>query len=145
MWTLSKEDTKDGTGPYDTGVRIQVFIKPEEHTGKSAETHAREFFEKKKTEAKKVHRVIPEVKQDLFTRIGIETEEDGYRILYSAFWNNKMDLFVVSISGAKSGDWDKYAKTFDTMSEMTLIDMERFEKGKKEDAKEEPEKKAEKE
>jgi hypothetical protein len=138
MWTLSKEDTKDGNGSYDTGVRIQVFINPQERTDKSAETHARGFLEKKKKEAGKVHRVIEQVEQELFTRIGLETEEGDYRILYSVFWNNKMDLFVVSISGAKAGDWEKYTKTFDTMSEMTLIDMERFEKGKKETEKAEP-------
>ena len=149
MWTVSKEDTKDGSASYETGVRIQVFPKVLERTTLTAEEQARKFLAEKKKAAAKIHREFPLQEQDLFSRLGLESEEGKYHIMYSIFWSNKLDMLVVSISGTPSEEWDKYAETFNTMGAITLIDMERFkDKPDKEAAKSgeegEKEKKAEK-
>ncbi|MBX3740227.1 MAG: hypothetical protein KF712_04505 [Akkermansiaceae bacterium] len=131
MWTISREDTNGGKDPYDTGVRIQTFMGVEKGTGKTPEAFVRGFIEGKKKTAGKVHRNCGANDQGMFTRICTEVTEGDYRILYSAFWGNGMDIVVISISGAKADEWGKYAKTFDTMGAFELIDMERFTQGGK--------------
>ena len=53
MWTLSREDTT-GNKPYRTGVRIQLFAKVKEGTGKTARQFILDFVAAKKKEATKV-------------------------------------------------------------------------------------------
>ncbi len=130
-WTISKEDTHGGKDPYDTGVRIQTIPGVQKATGKTPEAFVRDFIGTKRTSAEKIHKTCEPVDQGMFTRICIEVTEGEFRILYSAFWGNDMDVVVVSTSGAKTADWEANAKFFDTMSSFELIDMERFpDKGK---------------
>lgn len=126
MWTISKEDTVEGKFPYDTGVRIQAFAGILEATGQSPEDFIRGFFAKTKGKADVVHKTCEATDQGLFTRICLEVTEGEYRILYSLFWGNGMDMAVISIAGAKREDWDLYSDTFNRMSSFELIDMERF-------------------
>lgn len=131
-WTISREDTNGGKDPYDTGVRIQTFMGVEKGTGDTPEAFVRGFIEGKKKSAEKVHRSCEATGQGMFTRICTEVTEGDYRILYSGFWGNDMDIVVISISGAKVAEWEKYTEIFDKMSAFELIDMERFNKdGKK--------------
>ncbi len=125
-WIISKENTNGGKGRYDTGVRIQVFMGIKEGINKNPETFIREFYEQKKKEAQKIHKACDVEDHGMFSRICLEVDEGEYRILYSLFWGNDMDLAVVSIAGAKKEDWDTYADTFDEMSRFELIDMKRF-------------------
>ncbi len=126
MWTISKEDTHGGKDSYDTGVRIQAFAGVQESTGKSPQAFVKEFVAPKRTAADKVHKDCDDVDQGLFTRTCIEVTEGDYRILYSVFWGNNIDIAVISIAGAKAADWGANSKFFDTMSAFELIDMERF-------------------
>ena len=126
LWTISKEDTDGGNAGYETGMRIQAFTGVIEGTGKTPEQFVKDFFMEKKKAATKVHKVCDQSNQGLFSRTCIEVTEGDYRILYSLFLGNKIDIAVISIAGAKTEDWDAYAKTFDTMSEFELIDMKRF-------------------
>ncbi|TDU64517.1 hypothetical protein EI77_03967 [Prosthecobacter fusiformis] len=126
MWTISKEDTHDGKDPYDTGVRIQAVAGVQERTGKSPEVFLKEFIAQKRKAADKVHKNCDAVDQGLFTRTCIEVTEREYRILYSVFWSNEIDMIVISIAGAKTTDWEANSKFFDTMSAFELIDMKRF-------------------
>jgi len=126
-WIISKENTNGGEGRYDTGVRIQVFMGIKEGINKSPETFIKEFYEQKKKEAQKIHKTCEVEDHGMFSRICLETDEGEYRILYSLFWGNDMDLAVVSIAGAKKENWDTYADTFDEMSRFELINMKRFE------------------
>lgn len=126
MWTISKEDTHDGEDPYDTGVRIQTFIKVQEETGQSPELFVKEFVAEKRKAADKVHKHCDEIDQGMFTRMCLEVTEGDYRILYSVFWGNGIDMAVISIAGAKTADWKANSKFFDAMSAFELIDMKRF-------------------
>lgn len=126
MWTISKEDTKNGEIGYDTGVRIQAMLDVEKKTGKSPKVFIEEFFEQKKKSAAKVHKVIEPIDQGIMTRIGIEVTQGDHRIMYSLFWGNEIDLVVISIAGTEVANWDKHSETFNTMSVFELIDLERF-------------------
>lgn len=124
-WTLSRENTS-GNRPYTTGVKIQAFTGVRQGTGKTAKEFALEFAEAKKKESK-VIRSCPEVKQGLFTRTCLETEEGPHHILYSLFWgSNGLDIAVISIAGTTKELWKTYSSTFNRMSSFELIDMKRF-------------------
>jgi hypothetical protein len=126
MWTISKEDTNGGKNSYDTGVRIQAFTGVKEGTGKSPEIFLKEFISKIRKNADEVHKDCDAVNQGLFTRTCIEVTEGEYQILYSVFWDNSIDIAVISIAGAKLDDWDSNSRFFNMMSAFELIDMERF-------------------
>jgi hypothetical protein len=127
-WMITREDTHGGTGPYTTGVRIQMFGHVKGGTGKSAKQFILDFIATKKKEAAKVIKLCQPTEQYLFTRVCLETEEGPYHILYSLFWgNNDFDYAVVVIAGTTKELWDTFAPVFDQMS-FELIDMKRFEK-----------------
>jgi hypothetical protein len=127
-WMITREDTHGGTGPYATGVRIQMFGHVKDGTGKSAKQFILDFIASKKKEAAKVIKLCEPKEQYLFTRICLETEEGPHHILYSLFWgSNDFDYAVVVIAGTTKELWDTYAPVFDQMS-FELIDMKRFEK-----------------
>jgi len=123
LWTISKENA--AAGPYETGMRIQTFINVEAGTGRSPKQFVLEFFEQKKMSTQ-VIRTIPERNQGLFSRVGLETEEGKYRILYSGFWGNNSDIVIFTIAGALSSEWSQYQDTFNRMANFKLIDMDRF-------------------
>ncbi len=123
-WILSRE--KADKSPYDVGVRIQVSPNVSKITGKSAKQFILEFKAQKIASVKKIFRDCSESDQGLFTRVCLETQEGKYRILYSLFWGNNMDLIVTSISGAPSDDWKEYEEIFNHMSKLEIIDMTRF-------------------
>ncbi len=128
MWTLSREDTT-GNNPYTRGVRIQLFAKIKEGTGKTAKEFILDFVAAKKKEATTVIKTCKEQDQGLFTRICLETEEGHHHIIYSLFWGSSgMDMAVVSIAGTTNELWETYAPTFEKMNALELIDMKRFEK-----------------
>ncbi len=128
MWTLSREDTAGGRKPYQTGVRIQVFGRVKQRTGKTPREFMLDFAQSRK-ETVTVIRACEPVDQGMFTRMCLETEEGPYHILYSLFWGNgDLDIAVVTISGTTKELWSTYAPVFDRMSEFELIDMKRFEK-----------------
>ena len=126
-WMITREDTQGGTAPYTTGVRIQMFSRIKDGTGKSAKQFILDFIAAKK-EAAKVIKTCEPKEQDLFTRVCLETEEGPHHILYSLFWgSNDFDYAVIVIAGTTKELWDAYAPVFDQMS-FELIDMKRFEK-----------------
>lgn len=131
-WILSKEDLEKG--PYITGVRIQSIMGVEEKTGKTPEIFLREFVESKKEEVQ----VISQCKaqdQGIFTRICLETIEPAaqhgegkkFRIQYSLFWGNGIDLAVVMIAGTLEELWPENKEIFNSMQGFEFIDMKRFE------------------
>ncbi len=127
MWTISEED-QSGEKGYETGVRIQVFMKVKERTGKTPEEQLAGFIEEKKTGGGRVISVTDEKTQGLFTQTCLEMEEGGFHILYSFFWGTGgLDIAVVSIAGARKEKWDRYSAIFNRMSSFELIDMKRFE------------------
>ena len=65
---ITREDTHDGTGPYTTGVRIQMFSRVKDGTGKSAKQFILDFIAAKKKEAAKVIKTCEPKEQYLFTR-----------------------------------------------------------------------------
>ncbi|ROR97877.1 hypothetical protein EDC56_3544 [Sinobacterium caligoides] len=132
VWILSKEDPDKG--PYKTGVKIQSIMGIEEKSGQSPESFLRSFAAKKKKEVK----VLSECKaqdQGLFTRICLETiepapafgENQNFRIQYSLFWGNGMDLAVVMVSGTFEELWAENEQIFNSMQAFEFIDMKRFE------------------
>ncbi len=124
-WIISKEDVRKG--PYDTGVRIQTLVGIQKETGQSPKDFVLDFYEQKKNSVQKVYKTCDPQDQGLFTRICLEVDEGAYRILYSLFWGNRVDLVVVSTAGAKKEDWPTYEPIFNRMAAFELIDMKRFE------------------
>jgi hypothetical protein len=53
----------------------------------------------------------------------IHVEEGPYRIFYSIFWGNDLDIAIIMTGGTKLEDWEKYEKIFEKMSRFELIDM----------------------
>lgn len=125
-WVLSREDASKAA--YTTGVRIQTLVGVKKGTGKTPKEFVEDFVQKKKKEADKVAKSCPAKKQELFTRICLETEEGPHHILYSLFWgNDDLDVVVISIAGTKKELWSTYSPAFDAMGEFEVIDMKRFE------------------
>jgi hypothetical protein len=132
LWTLSRENPDDG--PYVTGVKIQYLMGVEAGTGQSAEQFLRQFAEQQKTKFKVLNECEAEA-QDFFTRICLQTLEPAshlgddleFRIQYSLFWGNELDIAIVMIQGTLADHWDQYQTTFATMQAFDFIDMSRFE------------------
>ena len=127
-WTISKEDSSKG--PYETGLKIQLFSGIEKGTGKTAKEFCNSFLESKASSTEVITR-FPETKQGMFTRKGVEVEEKigskNFHIIYSVFWMGS-DIAVISIAGAPQELWEEYKDNFERMSSFELIDLTRFEK-----------------
>ncbi|MGK0184499.1 MAG: hypothetical protein ACI9R3_000271 [Verrucomicrobiales bacterium] len=134
LWTISKEDTRGGNAGYETGVRIQAFAGVKEGTAKSPEAFAKNFLEEKKRSASEIHKACDQENQGVFTRSCIEVTDGDYRILYSLFWANSLDIAVISIAGTKAADWDEHAETFKTMSKFEMVGMTPLTDDKKTDS-----------
>lgn len=126
LWTLSKEDTSNDH-PYTTGMRIQLFMKVKEGTGKTAKQFVIDYATALQKKASEIVRSWTEERQGIFSRIGFEVEEGLHHIIYSFFWAGT-DMVVFTIAGTTKELWDTYASTFEKMSDFELIDMKRFEK-----------------
>src|SRR5262245_37735396 len=85
-WIMSCEDASKAA--YTTGVRIQTLVGVKKGTAKSPKEFVEDFISKKKQTADKVVKNCGESKQQLFTRVCIETEEGPHHILYSLFWGD---------------------------------------------------------
>ncbi len=132
IWILSKEDVD--LGPYVTGVKIQFIGGIKEGTGESPEQFMRDFMAQKKSQVQ----VLSECKaqaQDFFIRACIQTIEPApvlgddinFRIQYSIYWNNDMDMALLMIQGTREDLWNEHLATFNTMQDFEMIDMSRFE------------------
>jgi hypothetical protein len=126
LWTLSREDIAGGAS-YTTGVRIQLLVGVAKGTGKTGKQFVLDFVAAKQREAKVIG-TRGAHDQELFTRVGLETEEGPHHILYSLFWGNSMDMVVISIAGTTKELWRTYSPTFDKMAAFELIDPNRFRK-----------------
>jgi len=124
LWTLSREDIAGGA-PYTTGVRIQFLMGVAQGTGKTGRQFVLDFVAARQRDVKVIG-TRGEQDQGMFTRVGLETEEGPYRILYSLFWGNSMDMVVVSTAGTTKELWDTYSPVFDKMAAFELIDPSRF-------------------
>jgi hypothetical protein len=131
-WTLSKEDP--ALGPYETGMRVQLFIGVEKGTGKTPRQFVSDIV-KSRTAAGRVLSECPPENQGLFTRVCLETEERLpamgprlFRVQYSLFWGNESDMVCVVIAGTPADQWEQYRSTFDVMRAFDLIDPARFPK-----------------
>ncbi len=126
LWTVSKEDPI--TGPYRTGMRIQLLVGVASGAGKPPEIFARDFIQDK-TRTSEVLRQCAIEDSGQFYRQCLEVLEDipppvgpgKYRVLYSVFWGKKMDMVVVSTFGAPPSTWSDVAPIADTMSRIELI------------------------
>ena len=128
-WIISREDASKA--PYTTGIRIQMIVGVKKGTGKTPKTFISDYVAQKKKEAGKVVSTCGETNQDMFTRVCLETEEGPYHILYSLFWNNKVDWVVATTAGTRKDLWDTFDPTFQKMGSMELIDLKRFQEEKK--------------
>jgi len=127
-WIISKEDTEGGKTGYETGVSLQVFVDVEPRTSKTPEQFVRDFIEGKKVAADKVHSTCEALDQGMFTRVCLEATEGDYRISYSCFWGNEIDVVAIFIAGAPLGLWKNHEDTFNIMNNFQLIDSSRFDK-----------------
>ena len=129
-WVISKEKSEDG---YATGVSIQLMIGIEEKTGKLAERFVDEVVQSQIAKAKK-STLCEKEEAGFFMRQCLTTEEQqvkgdqvtDYRVLYSFFWNNEIDMLGITVAGTPIDSWDEYKNTFQRMSEIEIINMDRF-------------------
>ena len=131
VWTISREDP--ATGPYRTGMRIQLLTRVAERMQQTPESLVRAYIADKKLQGK-VLGGCEEARLDLFTRICLETEETittnsvaaTYHVLYSGFWSEALDMAVVATFGAPADQWPRVESIAATMSEFELLDPNRF-------------------
>ena len=133
-WTISKEPSAGG---YVTGVKIQLFIGVAGLTKQTPQEFLERFLKSKADSVKVLSRREP-IKQGAFTRVGLETEEPQadedqppFRILYSCFWANDLDMAAITISGTTSDLWETHQDAFNVMSALTLIDLEKAKRATK--------------
>ena len=133
VWTLSKEDlSKD---EYETGVRIQFLYGVKKAAGMSPKEFIQSFMKETK-KASKVIREWPKQALGPFTRIGVEIDEISgtgeeqkkYRVRYSCFWSNDMDVVVINTSGTLFDQWEKYVDIFDNIGNFKIMDMKKIQK-----------------
>lgn len=136
-WTISKTPPEGG---YITGVKIQLVYGVKKSIGQTPEELIKSFID-----SKRQFKILSEreaTQQGGFTRIGLETEEpqagkkdaEPFRILYSCFWNNELDMAAITTSGTTKDLWEEHRETFDVMAGLTLIDIKKA-KSKQQDAK----------
>jgi len=126
LWTFSAEDPT--AGEYETGMRIQMFVKVEESLKRSRESFATGFLQGKR-KASKVLREWPVTDFGSFKRQGIEVLEDlkepsgikRFHLIYSVMWLKNMDIVAVSTFGAPELKWESVADVSRVMSEFILI------------------------
>lgn len=130
-WVLSAENPEDG--PYQTGVRIQLIAAVQAKTGQDAKTFIGEFLDGRRASAKVVEE-CPIEDQGLLTRTCIQTEEsipsastdEPFRIQYTVFWGNQVDVALFVTAGTLASQWEQYAPIFAEIEKFQLIDLDRF-------------------
>jgi hypothetical protein len=128
-WIISREDASKAR--YTTGLRIQMIVGVKKGTGKTPKKFVLDYIAQKKKEAAKVVSSCGETTQDMFMRVCLETEEGPYHILYSMFWNDKVDWVVVTTAGTRKDLWSTFDPTFQKIGRFELIDLQRFQDEKK--------------
>jgi hypothetical protein len=128
-WIISREDASKAR--YTTGIRIQMIVGVKKGTGKTPKKFVLDYIAQKKKEAAKVVSSCGETTQDMFTRVCLETEEGPYHILYSMFWNNKVDWVIGTTAGTRKDLWSTFDPTFQKIGRFELIDLKRFQDEKK--------------
>lgn len=126
MWTISKEDPS--TGPYRTGMRIQLLAGITSNGRKTPEVFAKDFIQEKMGTSEVLRKCGIEDLGD-FYRQCLEVLEEfpkpiapgKYHVLYSVFWGKNLDMVVVSTFGAPASTWTEIAPVVDTMSKIELI------------------------
>lgn len=126
LWTFAAENPS--AGEYETGLRIQMFVRVEESLKRSREAFATGFLEQKRKSAR-VLKDCPVQDFGSFKRQCIEVLEDvaqasgqkQFHILYSVMWLKDMDIVAVSTFGAPADKWDAVANVSRVMSEFILI------------------------
>ncbi len=130
-WVLSRENPEDG--PYQTGVRIQLIAAVEAKTGQNAKAFIEEFLAGRRSSAEVL--IECEVEdQGLLTRTCIQTQElipsadadEPFRIQYTVFWGNQVDVALFVTAGTVVSLWDEFAPTFAEIEKFELIDLDRF-------------------
>ncbi len=128
MFILSKEKNDDGS--YETGFRIQGITSVRERSGlipSKACIRAREKFEKAAT---RVVRKCAEEMVGLFEKICLETiqnnsksPKDSFHVAYSFFWNDELDMMIITTFGAPASTWLEARKIYHVMEKFKLLDM----------------------
>lgn len=126
LWTISADKaTKDG---FETGLRIQMLVGVAKGTKQSTESFAKKFLQKKIGSAKVINE-CPATDQGDFTRQCLEVIESiqrpegpkEFRVLYSVFWGNKLDMVVVNTFGTPNEKWETFKSISEVMSNIQLI------------------------
>jgi len=127
MWTLSREDTKQG--PYLVGMRVQVLMGVEAGSGLTKPGFVQSFIDDKRKAGVRVVRDCPARVEGDFHRRCFEVIEAlefagrhrDFHILYTLSWSRTMDMVALSIAGAPAEEWDAHRATFDAMSNIRLV------------------------
>lgn len=130
-WVLSRENPEDG--PYQTGVRIQLIAAVEAKTGQNAKAFIEEFLAGRRSSAEVLSECEVE-DQGLLTRTCIQTTElipsadpdEPFRIQYTVFWGNQVDVALFVTAGTLASQWDEFAPIFAEIEKFELIDLDRF-------------------
>jgi hypothetical protein len=121
------------TWSYQTGVRIQLIAAVEAKTGQNAKAFIEEFLAGRRSSAEVVMECEVE-DQGLLTRTCIQTQElipnadadEPFRIQYTVFWGNQVDVALFVTAGTVVSLWDEFAPVFAEIEKFELIDLNRF-------------------
>lgn len=129
-WIISKEDPING---YETGLSIQFMIGIQKGTGLTPEEFVQSNVEQILKTANLVKRCDKSIVGD-FTRSCLKITQTQMRngvpvnftVLYSLLWNNEKDSVGITVAGSPTEKWSDYSPIFDQMTEIKLIDHNRF-------------------
>lgn len=125
MWTISAEDPSKW---YDTGWRTQVLIGVESGTKRPRADFANNFLQQKRASSQVLRDCAPG-EQGAFIRACLEVVEDiktptgnrKFRVLYSVFWGQQIDMVAITTAGTPEQNWDNVRPIFEVMQGFVLV------------------------
>ncbi len=143
MFVISKEKNEDGH--YETGMRIQGIADVKKRSGLSAYDAANYNKQKFKKAAKRIIKECSDEDSGLFKKTCLETIEvngrdpqNDFHVIYSFFWDEKMDMMITSIFGSPEKKWGEAEKIYNVMQSFTIIDVKKIEEESKQKQRSQP-------
>jgi len=126
-WTLSREDSN--ASRVETGLIISYYYNLLEAKNRSLQAYVQKFISGRKHVAKKIVRDCSPVSIGQYMRTCLETMETmksssgvmaDYHVLYSVFWSDKRDEFIITTFGTPAGEWEKNRPIVDVMQHFVM-------------------------
>jgi hypothetical protein len=126
-WTISREDSN--ASRVETGLIISYYYNLLDTKNRSLQSYAQKFISGRKHVAKKIVRDCSPVSIGQYMRTCLETMESRKstsgvmaddHVLYSIFWSDKRDEFIITAFGTPAGEWEKNLPIVDVMQHFVI-------------------------